>query len=228
MSWSELVNRFWPGIVEVSNSIVWIFGRVILAAIIVLLGLYLAKYLTKYTKQILDKLKLDDKTDRMGINEVLSKFGFGKSPSFIIAFLLGLVVGLKAVYYAAKVLRLEDLQTLIEKFIVLTPQLFISLIIVCAGMLLAKFVAQIISNSAKANNLKSGNILAQTVKTIIILFAVLVAMENVGLSTTLVTMFITVVFASLGLAFAISFGLGARPIVEELLRDITNKENDKK
>ena len=66
--------------------------------------------------------------------------------------------------------------------------------------------------------------MSRAVEAFIVFFCALVAVENLGLATYLVNNVVTIVLASLGLAFAIGVGLGSKPLVEEFLRDVFKKE----
>ena len=66
--------------------------------------------------------------------------------------------------------------------------------------------------------------LARAVYGFVVFFFGLVAVENLGIASQIVNNVAVVILASFGLAFAIAAGLGARPLVEEFLRDAFKKE----
>lgn len=200
----------------------------LLAAVLILvLGLYISRWVGSQTKKWLGKFKFDEKTSKLGINELCVRFGLGKSPTYIIAFVLAWAVTFYSVVLAADVLHLTVLRDLFTRFLGFIPTAFVSLLILFAGLLLGKLVSNIIDNSAKANNLNGGQILARAVYVFVVFFFTLAAVENLGIATQLVNQVATIVLASLGLAAAIAVGLGARPLMEEFLRDIFKQDIDK-
>lgn len=224
MTWSNMVDSLWPKIMSMGDVLLMGAGKIILALLVLLAGLYLSRLIGTYTSKLLNKIKLDEKTQKIGMNELMAKVGLGKSPSYIISFVLSWMVVLIAVFYITKIFGMKDIEILLQKLLVLIPNLCVAILIVFAGLLLGKFTANIIGNSSKENNIQSGVIIAQIANTIIIVFASLVALEYVGMNTMMINMFMTIVLASLGLAFALAFGLGAKNIVEELLRASMNKD----
>jgi len=60
-----------------------------------------------------------------------------------------------------------------------------------------------------------------------VFFCALVAVENLGFANQLVNNVVIIVLASLGLAFAIGVGLGSKTLVEEFMRELFKKEEDK-
>src|SRR5438128_864909 len=58
------------------------------AFLLLLLGMFTARALRTVVEGILDKARMDEYTSRVGINEVLARLGLGKSPSYVVSFLI--------------------------------------------------------------------------------------------------------------------------------------------
>jgi len=211
-------------ITAMAQQIGHVLAALFLAVLILVIGLYVSRWVGSCAKKWLGKLKFDDKTSKLGINELCVRFGLGKSPTYIIAFVLAWSVTFYSVVLAADVLHLTVLRDLFMRFLQFIPTLFVSVLILFAGLLFGKLIGKIIENSTKANNLKGGALLARTVQGFVVFFFVLIAVENLGIASAIVTQVAVAVVAAVGLAFAIAVGLGARPLVEEFLRGIFEKE----
>ena len=194
------------------------------AVLILVLGLYISRLVGSYAKKILNKISFDEKTSKLGINELCVRFGLGKSPTYIIAFVLAWAVIFYAIVLAADVLHLEIIRDLFTRFLAFIPTLFVSVLILFAGLLFGKLMGNIIENSAKANNLKGGFFIAKAVDIFIVFFCAMLAVKNLGFVNQLVNNVVTIVLASLGLAFGIGVGLGSKELVAEFLRDLFKKE----
>lgn len=201
-----------------------VLGSLALALLILVIGLYVSRFAGSYVKKFLNKISFDEKTSKLGINELCVRFGLGKSPTYIISFVLAWAVIFYAVVLAADVLHLTIIRNLFTRFLEFIPTLFVSVLILFAGLLFGKLLGNIIENSANANNLKGGVLMARAVYAFVVFFCALIAVENLGLATQLVNNIAVVVLASLGLAFAIAAGLGAKPLAEEFLRGMFDKE----
>lgn len=201
-----------------------VLGALIIAILILVVGLYLSRFVGSYVKKFLSKISFDDKTSKLGINELCVRFGLGKSPTYIISFVLAWAVIFYAVVLAADVLHLTVIRDLFTRFLEFIPTLFVSVLILFAGLLFGKLLANIIENSAKANGLRGGALLSRAVYAFVVFFCALIAVENLGFASQLVNNVAVVVLASLGLAFAIAVGLGAKPLAEEFLRGIFEQE----
>ena len=205
-----------------------IFLALLIALLIMVLGLYVSRLVSSCVKKVLNKISFDEKTSKLGINELCVRFGLGKSPTYIIAFVLAWAVIFYAVVLAADVLHLVIIRDLFTRFLTFIPTLFVSVLILFAGMLFGKLMGNIIENSAKANNLQGGIVIAKIVNAFIVFCGAMIAVENLGIATNLINNVIIVVLASLGLAFAISAGLGSKGLVEEFLRGVFSPQKEEK
>ncbi|MGB2579935.1 hypothetical protein AAIR98_001854 [Elusimicrobium simillimum] len=223
-TWTKFIETITPQIKTMGWELLTIVGHICLALLALVVGLYLSRLVNTYVKKVLNKIDFDSRTSKVGINEMCVRFGFGKSPTHILAFVLSWVVMIIAIIYAAKALNLNDVQILLEKFLAFLPKLFVSILILFAGLLFGKFLGNIIENSSKANNLGGGLIVAKGVEAFMVLFTALIALENLGVATKLVNNVILVLLASMGLAFGIAVGLGAKDTVAEFIKNSVNKK----
>ena len=210
---------------QLGQSSLKILAAVAVALLILVLGLYISRLVSSFAKKLLNKIAFDEKTSKLGINELCVRFGLGKSPTYIIAFVLAWSVIFYSIVLAADALHLAAVRDLFSQFLAFIPTLFVSVLILFAGLLFGKLMGKIIENSAQANNLKGGFFLARAVNAFIVFFCALVAVENLGFATQMINNIVVIMLASLGLAFAIGVGLGSKTLAEEFLRDLFKKEN---
>ena len=211
-------------LMDLGQNSLKVLTALLIAVLILVLGLYISRWVGSFTKKFLGKINFDNKTSKLGINELCVRFGLGKSPTYIIAFVLAWSVIFYSIVLAADVLHLVVIRNLFTRFLEFIPTAFVSLLILFAGLLLGKLIGNIIENSSKANNLKGGFFIARAVNAFIVFFCAMLAVENLGFANYLVNNVVLVVLASLGLAFAIGVGLGSKPLVEEFLRELFKKE----
>ena len=225
MDIEAISNKVTEHLLTVGQSGLKFLFEAIVALFILVIGLYLSRLVSSWVKKILTKIAFDEKTSKIGINELCVRFGLGKSPTYIIAFVLAWAVIFYAIVLAADFLNLTVIRDLFTRFLEFIPTLFVSVLILFAGLLFGKLMGNIIDNAARANNLKGGFLISSAVNIFIVFFCALIAVENLGFATQLVNNVVVIVLASLGLAFGIGVGLGSKPLVEEFLRDLFKREN---
>ncbi len=211
-------------LLQVGQSSLKVLAALVVAVLILVIGLYISRFVGSYVKKILNKISFDDKTSKLGINELCVRFGLGKSPTYIISFVLAWAVIFYAVVLAAEVLHLDIIRNLFTQFLEFIPTLFVSVLILFAGLLFGKLMGNIIENSAQANNLKGGFFISKAVNIFIVFFCALIAVENLGFANQLVNNVVIIVLASLGLAFGIGVGLGSKELVADFLKELFKKE----
>ncbi len=211
---------------QLGQSSLKVLAALLAAVLILVIGLYLSRFVGSVVKKILNKIAFDEKTSKLGINELCVRFGLGKSPTYIISFVLSWAVIFYAIVLAADVLKLFVIRDLFTRFLEFIPTLFASVLILFAGLLFGKLMGNIIENSAKANNLKGGLFISRAVYAFIVFFCAMLAVENLGFATQLVNNVVIIVLASLGLAFGIGVGLGSKNMVETFLRDLFKKDKE--
>jgi hypothetical protein len=193
------------------------------AIVLLLIGIFVARALRTLVEKMFDKAHLDEYTSRVGINEVFSHLGFGKSPSYAFSFLVYWFILFVFIVSAANAVNMTVVSDLLERFALFLPTLAASILILFGGLLFARFLATLVANAATSNGISGGGFLSQGAYMIVLLFAAMTALEQLGLKMELLTVAIEIVFASLGLAAAIAFGLGGKEVAAELIRDSIKK-----
>ena len=213
---------------------IWgIFGdyipNITAAFVFVLFGLFLARLLSSLLEQFLRRIKLDAYTSRVGINEVMARFGFGKSVAVILGFLVYWSLILVFFVSAADILNLTVISRMLENMLtVFIPKIAASIFIAFGGLLFAKFMADVVLSSSAANNLRGGKSLSKIVNFVILVFTAIAAVEQLGVEMKIIRSSINILFASLGLAFAIAVGLGARDIARDIIRGMFTENKGEK
>lgn len=222
----QIVTVFIEPLLQLWESFVSIVPNIVACLVFLLIGLILARSIKSITAKALSKIKLDKFTSKIGINEIFARVGFGRSPSYALAFVMYWSVMLVFIVLAANALNLQIIMDLIKQFMYFIPKLVTAILIIFAGLLFAKFVHNIVDSSATVNNLRGGKAVAKIADIIIIVFAVLLALEQVGIQMSLITDSIKIIIASMGLALAIGFGLGSKDLIAKYLENKFTEDND--
>ena len=193
------------------------------AFLFLLVGMFVARLLRTVAERILDRARLDEHTGTVGVNEVLARLGLGRSPSFVVSFLIYWFVLLAFFVSAANAIDLTVVSELLERFMLFLPSVIAAVLLLFGGLLFARFLSEVVTNAALANSVRGGELLAKATYIAVIVFTGLMACEQLGLQMLLLSSGLQILLASVGLTFALAFGLGGRPVAEEILRDFLNR-----
>ncbi|HBB67139.1 MAG: hypothetical protein A2X28_10460 [Elusimicrobia bacterium GWA2_56_46] len=203
--------------------------NIIAALLFVLFGLFIARVLSSLLEQFLRRIKLDTYTSQVGINEVMVRFGFGRSPSAIIGFIVYWSLIMVFFVSAANIMNLTVISEILERFLVgFIPRIAAAIFIAFGGLTFAKFISDVVTDSAAANNLRGGKSLSKIVHFVILVFTAIAAVEQLGVDMKIIRSSLNILFASLGLAFAIAAGLGAKDIARDIIKGMLTENKDEK
>ncbi len=190
------------------------------ALLLLLVGMFLARGVRTTIEIVLGKLRLDEHTSRVGINEVLARLGLGKSPTFAFAWVAHWFILFLFIVSAANAVNMTVVSELLERFVQVLPSLIAALLILFAGLLFGRLLAHILRNAAAANSIRGGAVVAVAVQTVAIGAAGVIALEQIGVRPQILIPTVQIFIGSVGLALAISIGLGAKDLAAEYLREL--------
>lgn len=206
--------------------------NIVAAIIFILVGFFISRILSSVFEHIMKRIKLDVFTSKIGLNEILARTGFGKSPTKVIYILIYWIVMLIFIVSATSALKLNFISQILEAFLIkFIPKIVAAIIIGFAGIILSKTIEDIVYNASISNNLKAGKLFSKIISIVVLIFTSVLVIEQLGLDIKLLRSSINILFASLGLGFAlavgISFGLGAKEIAKNFLESIISERNTK-
>ncbi len=194
----------------------------LLAALLLLLvGMVVARGARAGIEKFLKLTHVDEYTERIKLNELLSHLGFGRSPAFVVGFLVYWLLILMFLVSAADAVQLTVVSQLLERFVLFIPKIVGAVLVLAGGLLVGHFFSEIVLNAAAANEIQGGVALSKITRFVVMVFAAIMALEQVGLNTAIVASSVQIIMATIGLGFAIAFGLGGRDAAAEIVRNFT-------
>lgn len=225
----DIAELFIQPIVNIWGKLSAYVPSLVAAFIFILFGLFIARVVSSILEKFLRRIKLDDYTSSVGINELLIRFGFGKSFSRMVSFIVYWALLLVFFVTAADILSLTAISEILRRFVIeFLPKMTAAIFIGFGGLMLARFLGDVVMNSAVANNLKGGRSLSRIVNFVIIVFTVIAAIEQLGIKMKMIIGGLNILLASLGLAFAIAVGLGAKDIAHDILKGLLTETKEEK
>jgi len=198
-----------------------VFGELIPALlgalIIVFAGYLLAKVLERLVDRFLRRIGLNSMLERGGVMQAVERSGAQLNPSRVISNLVFWLVMFAVILVAANALGLESLASVFGELVSYIPSVIAAIVIILVGIVLGQFVGGLIGASAGA--LHGGRALARVGSGGVILLAVFMALQELGIATDIVTTAFAILFGAIALALALAFGLGSRELAGEITRE---------
>ncbi len=205
-----------------SLSLLWEFLPSLFGAgLVLLVGFVLAKLTQKGFARLLRRVRLNDLFRKAGVLGAVDSAAAHFNPSRILAHLAFWVVMFTAMLIAANALGIDSLAPVFSELVGYVPSVIAAIVIVILGIVLGDFVGGLIMASTHA--LHGGPTLARVGKAGVVMLAVFMSLQELGVATNIVTTAFAILFGAVALAAALSFGLGTRDLAGEIARNWYNR-----
>lgn len=226
----ELVIRNLSGALRaVSDVAAQLLPRLLAMVIIFVVGWVVAWVIEVILRRVLVLVRLNRLFESKGVSQLLTQAAL-PSPAEIISRVVFWAVWVSFILVGVNALGISTLQREITNFVSLLPQFVVALLILFFGFLAANFLSRAVLLAAVNANSPSPRLFSSFVRFLILLFAITMALERIGLGRGVVLVAFAVSFGAIMMGLAIAFGLGgrnlARRILERRFADGKGEEKD--
>lgn len=193
------------------------------ALAILIVGIFLAWALKTLSLRLFRAVNIDKYCEKANMTDLLLRGGIRDKPSVLLARLVLWLIIVCVCIFSLYSLNVPAVEHLLQKLLFYLPNVFAGLIIVLLGYLAGNFFARATLIGAVNAGWRSSALIARSVRAAIILFAVTMALEQLGIGPQTTAIAFAILFGGIVLAFAIAFGLGARGIARSYLEDKMRK-----
>jgi len=215
------MTGWWEGLTEAVTTslsqILAFFPAIILALLLLGFGYLLAKVVSIAAKRLLQLMGLDRLLSRTAVQTLLERSGTKQKSSEILGMIGFWIIFLVFLIKASDTLGLtmaSDALTGIAHYI---PKIGIAILILILGLIAANFVRELITMTCSSAGITHGTMVAQAVYVAVVLLIVVTAIDALGIDTALLNNTIVILLAGLIGGAALSFGLGSRTAVANLI-----------
>lgn len=202
---------------------IWSYIPSIAGAIVILIvGWLIAKLVEVLVVRILKAVRLDAISDKGGISNVLAQGEIKITLSELIGAVIYWLIILIVLATALNALNLTIAADLISRLVGYVPNILAAIFILVLGMLLANFLATIVRTSAKNAGVQKATLLAKGTYGTVIVLAIIIAIEQLKIATTLIILAVNIILISIGLGIALAFGLGCKDIAGKFVSELIN------
>jgi hypothetical protein len=205
--WSEaLLTSFSAALAMFLGAI----PRVIAFAVILIIGWFIASLLAKAVGALLRAVRFNDLAYRSGFSEFVHSAGVQTDSAGLIATITKWFVRLITLVVAFDALGLPAVSEVLQQLLLWLPNLVVALVILVLAGLAANAVSSVVRGAATEGGFSNPGMLASVAKFAIWAFAIVVAVNQLGIATTLVNTLFMATVGAVALALGLAFGLGGR------------------
>jgi len=187
------------------------------AAAVLVAGLVLALLVRFLLSRLLALVRFDALCDRIGVSEFLRKGMAKNKPSALVGLLAFWVILVISFFWIAGILDIRVLSSVSERIVRMAPGVVAAIFVGIIGVVVLSFLANFVSTLARNAAYPHTRLLARLVKVGGGVLIVLLALEQIGLSGTLLSSLVLIIVAAGALGAALAFGLGCKDLARDAM-----------
>jgi hypothetical protein len=191
--------------------------RIIGFAVVLIVGWIIASLLAKGVQALLHAVKFNDLARRSGFADFVHKMGVRDDASGVIAGVVKWFVRLITLVVAFDTLGLPAVSNVLQQLLLWLPNLVVALVVLVIGGLAAKALSQLVRGASAEAGFANPDMLATVTRVAVWGFTIVVAVNQLGIATTLINTLLIGLVGALALAFGLAFGLGGRDRAAQML-----------
>jgi hypothetical protein len=110
----------------------------------------------------------------------------------------------------------------LSRLVEYVPNIIAAVFVLIFGSFLASFISTIVRTSASNAGMGNAKLLAKVTHAVLVIFAIIIAVEQLKIATALIALAVNVILASIGIGVALAFGLGCKDLAGKFVSDLIN------
>jgi hypothetical protein len=186
--------------------------------VILVIGWLIASALAKVVSSVLRAVKFNDLAQRAGLTGFVQKMGLQTDAAGFMALIAKWFVRMIVLVSAFDALGLPAVSQVLQQLLLWLPNLVVAIIALVIGGLAANALGKLVQGATAESGLGSPDLLATIARVAVWAFAIVVAVNQIGVATTLINTLFMAVVGAVALALGLAFGLGGRETAAMVVR----------
>jgi small-conductance mechanosensitive channel len=204
------------GLGDVSQTVAASLPSLLAAAALILGGWLLGRVLAWVARRAVSA-PINRLARRPSLQHAIESSGAAAQVPAVVAGFVFWVVLVFFVAAAMETLGLPVVTASLSRVAYYLPNVLAALVVLFAGVILGKVISSAVTRAIGGSGMAFGSLVGNTVRGTIILVAVVVAIEQVGIQADVLIVFVAVVVGTVLAGAGLAFGLGARAAVSNII-----------
>ena len=220
-TWRQVLGRSFQDLWE---GVIMFIPNLIVALVIFCIGWAIGAVIAKGVAHLMKMIQFDEALRKAGFGEVMNRAGINLNSGKFIGSLIKYFIIVVFLIASFDVLGLSQVTLFLREIVMnYLPQLIIAVLILLVGGVVGDAISRIVTASAKTATIKNANFLGVFAKWAVWIFAVLVALSQVGIAGAFIQTLFTGFVVAVSLALGLSFGLGGQQAASRAIEKIQNE-----
>ncbi|HBD25157.1 MAG: hypothetical protein A2566_02015 [Candidatus Zambryskibacteria bacterium RIFOXYD1_FULL_40_13] len=220
-TWGGVLNNsfqsLWAGVIK-------FIPNLIVAIVIFCIGWAIGAVIAKGIAHFMKMIKFDEALQKAGFEGFVRKSGLNLNSGHFLGGIVKYFIIIVFLIASFDVLGLNQVTVFLQQIVMgFLPQLIIAVLILLVGGVVGDVLSRVVVASARTANLSQANFLGAISRWGVWIFAILIALSQMGIAGAFIQTIFTGLVVAISLALGLSFGLGGQKAAEKAIDDI--KEN---
>jgi small-conductance mechanosensitive channel len=194
--------------------------------VLLLVGFVVAKVVQAVVRKVLQKLGLDRHLHQSDANRYVERVMPGASPSNGIARVVFWIIFVFFLFSAIGALKIPALTTFMNQVLGYLPNVIAAIAIFVVAALIAGTVAAGVAKLM--GDTPTGKVVATIVPALVMVIAMFMILQQLRIAEQIVQIAFAATIGALALGLALAFGLGGRPVAQQMLEDAYRKGREQR
>ena len=219
MTWEQISHTLFPPDLgpQLQATLLAVSGGItllVIAGAMALVGWVLATLLSRAAQSLLALAGIDAPAKRLAAGTDLKADHY---PSHLVGYGVFWLTILATSVVALRVVGLDLAPSIVMRLQDVVPRVVTSALVLLLGIPLALAASRLLNALMLHSGMRAKRFLSQSVSAILVAFAVLMALEQLGMAAQLIMAVAIAAVAAAGLALALAFGIGCRDLARDLI-----------
>lgn len=220
--WQQVQQALNQSMLRVLNELASLVPGVIALVLAVILAAAIGGLVAWMLRRFLTGMRFDERLSLWGVRSVF-EWSPGKSPSLLVSRIVFWGIVLIGFFIGVAAFDSTLTSQLVFALFGYLPNVIAAALVLLVGNVVARFLARSVLIGAVNMNLHYARLLSTGVKWLILVLAVAMALEHLGIGGSIVYLAFGILFGGIVLALAIAVGLGSKDLVTRSLEREASK-----
>jgi hypothetical protein len=202
---------------DATSMVLGAIPRILGFILIVAIGWFVSSLLARGVLTLLRAIRFDELMQRSGLADFLTKMGTGTDPAGMVAALVKWLVRIVVLLVAFDTLGLPAVSDVMRQFLLWLPNLIVAMVILFIGGIAARALGNVVRGATAEGGFRNPETLSNVARTAVWAFAIVIAVNQLGIASNLINTLFTGFVGALALATGLAFGMGGRDLAQRSL-----------
>jgi hypothetical protein len=214
--WNQVQQALSGATVRLLSQMAGLLPGIVALILALLISTLAAWVVGAMLRRSLTGIHFDQKLPQLGFPS-LAEWSPQKSPTLLVTRAISWTIVLIGFLIALSVFDVSLTSEMVHRFVDYLPSVLAAVVVLVAGSFIARFLARSVLIGAVNMNLQYARLLSAGVKWLVLVLAVTMALEHLGIGSGIIRLAFGILFGGIVLALALAVGLGSKEMVSRSL-----------